>query len=227
MRMIKLSIKARLMSILVIASVLAISHNGFAQNSNSGEIKGAVTDSSNAVIPGANVSLLNTQTGIVINTVTNGDGIYDVPSVPLGDYTITFSKTGFKDLVREGITLQLATLGIDATLQVGTATERITVTAAAPLLQTEDSSQHENFDTQAIQNAPIVGGVWYNELTNELPGVNGGGGQDASGQGIGVNGTQGYSGSFLIEGSTAQQPRDVNASDNYPPTDAIAEVIGS
>jgi hypothetical protein len=222
--MIKLSIKARLMSILVIASVLAISHNGFAQNSNSGEIKGAVTDSSNAVIPGANVSLLNTQTGIVINTVTNGDGIYDVPSVPLGDYTITFSKTGFKDLVREGITLQLATLGIDATLQVGTATERITVTAAAPLLQTEDSSQHENFDTQAIQNAPIVGGVWYNELTNELPGVNGGGGQDASGQGIGVNGTQGYSGSFLIEGSTAQQPRDVNASDNYPPTDAIAEV---
>ena len=91
-------------------------------------------------------------------------------------------------------------------------------------LQTEDSSQHENFDTQAIQNAPIVGGVWYNELTNELPGVNGGGGQDASGQGIGVNGTQGYSGSFLIEGSTAQQPRDVNASDNYPPTDAIAEV---
>ena len=51
--------------------------------------------------------------------------------------------------------------------------------------------------------------------------MNGGGGQDASGQGVGINGTQGYSGSFLIEGMIATQPRDQNASDNYPPIDAI------
>jgi len=54
--------------------------------------------------------------------------------------------------------------------------------------------------------------------------VNGGGEQDATGQGIGVNGTQGYSGTFLIEGSLAQEPRDANASDNYPPPDAIGSV---
>lgn len=218
------SIKTRLMSVLVIAAVLAMSHSAIGQNANSGEIKGTVTDSSNAVIAGATVSILNVQTGVAINTVTNGAGIYDVPSVPLGNYTLTFSKPGFRDYVREGITLQLTTLGIDATLQVGAATEKVTVTAAAPLLQTEDASQNTNFDEREVKNAPTVGGIWYNELTNELPGVNGGGSQDPSGQGIGVNGTQGYSGNFLIEGSTATQPRDQNASDNYPPIDAIGTV---
>src|ERR1035438_9543337 len=132
-----ISTKTMLMAILAIASLLAATNSGLGQNSNTGEIKGTVMDSSNAVIPGAKVSILNIQTGVVINTLTNSAGIYDVPSVPLGDYTITFSKQGFRDFVHEGITLQLTTLGIDATMQVGSATEKITVTAAAPLLQTD------------------------------------------------------------------------------------------
>ena len=209
---------------LVLAFVVSSGMSAFGQNSNSGEIKGQVTDTTGAVINGASVTILNTATGVSTTTETNGAGIYDVPSLPTGPYTITFSKAGFRDEVRSGIVLQVATVAVDATLQLGAASQQVVVTADVPLLQTEDSAQHMDFDTKAVLNAPIVGGIWYNELTNELPGVNGGGGQDASGQGIGVNGTQGYSGSFLIEGSTAQSPRDVNASDNYPPTDAIAEV---
>jgi outer membrane receptor protein involved in Fe transport len=210
--------------VMAISFFLAMAPSVFAQNANSGEIKGTVTDTSGAVIPGASVSIRNVQTGVIIHTITNGDGLYDVPSVPLGDYTLTFSKSGFRNSVRNGITLQLATIQINATLQVGSATQQVVVTAAAPLLQTEDSGQSMNFNTKQVQNAPVVGGVWYNELTNELPGVNAGGGQDASGQGIGVNGTEGYSGTFLIEGSTGTEPRDANASDNYPPIDAISEV---
>jgi hypothetical protein len=198
--------------------------HAYGQNTNSGEIKGTVTDTAKAVVPEVTVTILNIQTGIKITTVTNGVGIYDVPSVPPGEYTITFSKAGFRDDVRQGIILQVATVAVDAVLQVGVASQEVFVRADVPMLQTEDSAQHMDFDTQAVVDAPIVGGVWYNELTNELPGVNGGGGQDASGQGIGVNGTPGYSGTFLIEGSLAQEPRDANASDNYPPTDAIGEV---
>lgn len=216
-------IKSALVTLALLALLLA-APCVFAQNVNSGEIKGTVTDSSGAVIPGASVTILNVQTGVAIHTTTNGDGIYDVPAIPPGEYSLTFSHAGFRDTVRNGITLQVATIAINATLEVGSAAERVVVTAAAPLLQTEDSGQSMDFNTQQVKNAPIVGGIWYNELTNELPGVNGGGGQDASGQGIGVNGTQGYSGTFLIEGSTATQPRDANASDNYPPVDAISEV---
>ena len=209
---------------LIMVLFLSMAFRAYGQNANSGEIKGTVTDSSNAEVPGATVVILNTGTGVEITAKTNNVGLYDVPSVPTGEYTITFSKTGFRDEVRSGIVLHLATVAVDAVLQVGAASQQIVVNADVPLLQTEDSAQHVDFDTKAVQDAPIVGGVWYNELTNELPGVNGGGGQDASGQGIGINGTQGYSGSFLIEGSVAQEPRDANASDNYPPTDAIAEV---
>ncbi len=211
-------------SLLLMIVAITTAWSAYGQNTNSGEIKGTVTDSSNAVVSGATVVILNVQTGVKTTTVTNGVGIYDVPSIPPGKYSITFSAAGFRDAVRNGITLQVGTVAVDAVLQVGAAAQQIVVNADVPLLQTQDSAVHVDFNTQAIQNAPIVGGVWYNELTNVLPGVNAGGGQDASGQGIGVDGTQGYSGSFLLEGSVAQQPRDANASDNYPPPDAISEV---
>lgn len=195
-----------------------------AQNSNTGEIKGSVTDSSGAVVPGAAVQIRNVQTGVVTTTTTNGDGLYDVPTVPLGDYSLTFSAPGFDQYVRNGIVLQLTTIGVNAVLHAGTSSQKVEVTSDVPLLQTEESDQEMTLDSKAVQNAPIVGGVWYNELTNIIPGVNAGGGQDASGQGIGINGTQGYMGNWLLEGSVATQPRDNNASDNYPPIDSIGEV---
>jgi outer membrane receptor protein involved in Fe transport len=196
------------------------------QNTNTGEIKGAVTDSTGAVIPGAAVTITNVSTGVATNVTTNGDGLYDVPSLLPGQYTIRFHAAGFRDLLRSGVGLEVETIAINGTLQPGAATEQVVVTAQAPLLETVTSDQHVIFDTKQIQDAPTVGGIWYTELTNLLPGVNAGGGgsQDASGQGVGINGTQGYLGNWLIEGSDATQPRDVNASNNYPPIDSIAEV---
>lgn len=214
----------RWIAAVVVTLAVSVAYNAYGQNANSGEIKGMVTDASGAVIPGASVQILNVGTGITTKTQTNNVGLYDVPSLPTGQYKITFSAAGFRDEVRNGITLQVATVAVNASLQVGQASQQVVVTADVPLLQTEDSAQHLDLDAKAVQNAPIVGGIWYNELTNELPGVNGGGGQDASGQGVGVNGTEGYSGTFLMEGAIAQQPRDANASDNYPPPDAIGEV---
>jgi len=196
------------------------------QNTNTGEIKGAVTDPSGAAIANATVTIADVLTGVVTKAGTNKSGIYDVPSLLPGQYTIAVTAPGFKDYLRKGVVLQVETIAIDAMLTVGAASEQVVVTAEAPLLQTESSDAHVIFDTQQILDAPTVGGVWYNELTNELPGVNpgGGGAQDASGQGVGINGTQGYMGNWLIEGSDATQPRDVNASDNYPPIDSISEV---
>ncbi len=208
----------------VLLAVMALP--GAAQNTNTGEIKGIVTDPSGAVVPNVAITVTNTQTGVVSRTTTDGAGLYDVPSLLPGSYTIRFKAPGFKEFVREGVTLQVETIGINAQLQVGAASQEVTVTAQTPLLQTESSDQQVIFSTQTVQDVPTVGGVWYNELTNVLPGVNpgGGGSQDASGQGVGINGTQGYLGNWLIEGSDATQPRDVNASDNYPPVDSIDEV---
>ncbi len=209
--------------------LIATLATGLAQNANSGEIKGTVQDSSGAVVSGVTVTITNVDTGISIVSATNSAGIYDAPSVPIGTYTITFAKTGFKELLRKGITLQIQTIAVDATLQVGNTTEQVTVIAEVPLLQTETSDQYVNFSTKEVLDAPIVGGIWFSELTKVLPGVGGGrnvsGGRDASsGEGVAVNGTQANTANFLIDGTTATDPRDVNASNNYPPIDSIAEV---
>jgi hypothetical protein len=217
----------RLCCALAIVLLLMLSaHRIWAQNTNTGEIKGSVTDPSGAAVANATVAITDVLTGVVTRVTTNGSGIYDVPSLLPGEYTVAVAAPGFEDYLRKGVVLQVETIAIDASLTVGTASEQVTVTAEAPQLETETSDSHVIIDAKSIQDAPTVGGIWYNELTNELPGVNAGGGgsQDASGQGVGINGTQGYMGNWLIEGSDATQPRDVNASDNYPPVDSIAEV---
>ena len=198
----------------------------FAQNENTGEIKGGVTDPAGAFLPGVAVTVTNVQTGVVTTTRTNASGLYDVPFLAPGSYKIKFSRQGFRDFVREGIILQIETLPISAALQLGTATEEVVVSGAPPLIETETTDQRVNLDTQAIANAPITGADWRSEMTQLIPGVNPGlnGGSQAGGQGIGINGTQAYNMNFMIDGSAATAPRDYNSSNFYMPLDSISEV---
>lgn len=195
------------------------------QNANTGEIRGIVQDSTGAVVEGVKVTITNVGTGVSIVSTTTSAGIYDAPSVPTGLYTVTFSKVGFKDFVRKGVILQIQTIAVDGALQVGNATERVEVTAEAPLVESETSDQHVDLSTAAIRTAPIIGTDWRSEMTQLIPGVNNGGGTgEANGQAVGVNGTQSYNVMFLSDGSAATAPRDFNGSNYYQPLDAIEEV---
>jgi outer membrane receptor protein involved in Fe transport len=195
------------------------------QNANTGEIKGTVSDRSGAVVAGCSVTITDVQTGVSTSTSTNGAGIYDVPSLPIGEYKISFSKAGFKSFVREGITLEIQTIAVDATLQLGAVSQEVIVNANVAQVETETTDQHVDLNTQSIVNAPIVGTDWRAEMTQLIPGVNNGGGTgQAVGQNIGVNGTQSYNINFLADGSGATAPRDYNSSNFYPPIDSISEV---
>ena len=202
-----------------------ISHLALGQNANTGEIRGLVQDSTGAVVEGVKVTITNVDTGVSDVLTTNAAGIYDAPSVPTGSYVITFSKAGFKDFVRKGVVLQIQTIAVDCTLQIGNTSERIEVTAETPLVETETSEQHVDLGTAAIRNAPIVGTDWRAEMIQLIPGVNtGGGAGEANGQAVGVNGTQSYNVMFLSDGGPATAPRDFNGSNYYMPVDAIGEV---
>ncbi|MFZ0814423.1 MAG: TonB-dependent receptor, partial [Candidatus Sulfotelmatobacter sp.] len=197
----------------------------FGQNANTGEIKGTVQDSTGAMLAGVKVTITNVQTGVNIVSVTNSAGIYDAPSVPTGEYTIKFSKAGFKEFVRQGLTLAIQTIAVDGTLQVGSVNEHVVVTAETPLVETETSDQRVDLNTAAIRAAPIVGTDWRAEMIQLIPGVNtGGGAGEANGQAAGVNGTQSYNIMFLSDGGPATAPRDFNGSNYYMPVDAIGEV---
>lgn len=210
-------------SVLLVAGLAATF--AFGQNANTGEIRGAVQDSTGATVEGATVTITNVETGVSLVATTTSAGIYDAPSVPAGSYTVTFSKTGFKDFVRKGVILEIQTIAVDATLQVGNATERVEVTAATPLVESETSDQRVNLNTEAIRTAPIVGTDWRAEMIQLIPGVNtGGGAGEANGQAVGVNGTQSYNVMFLSDGAPATAPRDFNGSNYYMPVDAIGEV---
>ena len=84
--------------VLAFGLLLCVAGTGRAQNSNSGDIRGTVTDSSGAVVPGVNVTVTNNDTGVVTQYVTNSDGLYDTNSILPGNYTLEFSKQGFETI---------------------------------------------------------------------------------------------------------------------------------
>jgi hypothetical protein len=207
--------------------VLSLSSSLFAQNRNTGEIRGTITDLSGARVAGAHVVVTNTQTGIAIRVVADATGTYDAPLLAPGGYTVEFSKEGFKKFVRQGITLHVETVTVDAVLVVGAINETITVTADIPLVQTETSERSAVFTEKTVNDLPNVGRAWW-DITAQLPGVNPGGnafgaGQDASGAYFGVNGNPAAMGNFLTDGGVTTLPASQNPG-NMVPLDDIAEV---
>src|SRR6202171_2402387 len=119
--------------------LLSVANVGLAQNTNSGDIRGTVTDPSGAVLPGVSVTVTNQDTRVVREFVTNGDGLYDTNSILPGNYTISFSKDGFQKLVRGPIALQVGLVTINGDLKVGSSNQVVEVKSDAPLLKTEDA----------------------------------------------------------------------------------------
>src|SRR5262249_12797655 len=126
-------------SLCILTSVLS-----FAQTDR-GTITGTVADPTNAVIPGANVTATNTQTTAKYETVSTETGNYTLTQLPAGTYEVTVELPGFKKYVRQGVTVLAATVvRIDVALEVGAASDEVTVTADATLLRTESGDLSHN-----------------------------------------------------------------------------------
>src|SRR5262245_8755144 len=109
----------------------------FPQAAN-GTITGTVSDASGAVLPGSSVEVKNAATAVSFSTIATETGNYAAPNLPPGVYSITISLPGFKKYERSGVTLSAAqTLRVDVSLEVGAASESVTITAEGTLLKTE------------------------------------------------------------------------------------------
>ena len=134
-------------------------------------ISGTVTDTSGAAIPNAAVTAQNTDTGFVAHANTNGQGEYRVDLLPVGNYSVTVDAAGFKKFVRNGIVLELGqSPSINAQLAVGSTNETVTVTSAAPLINTTNGTVASTVENREIENLPIVDRDVYSLLTL-VPGV--------------------------------------------------------
>jgi len=213
-----------LRSVCVVASLISLFFGlAVGQSRQSGEIRGTVTDQSQAVLPGVTVAITNVSTGVVQTVTTDASGVYDAPYVAPGEYSLTFSKASFKTLVRDGIVLHVQTITINAALDVGTSSEKVTVTATQPDLETETTDINSRFNSDLVADAPSINRSWM-DLLASVPGVNPGSGESSTGQGVGVNGQAGYFSNWQIDGGIAMLGQSSNPDSLVPPMDSIEEV---
>jgi len=177
------------------------------------DVNGVVKDQTGAAIPKALVQLKNVDTGVVRTTTTNGDGVYDFPTVVPGVYSMQATATGFTGVSQPPVTLQVGqTATFDFQLKVGTAQSTITVTAVAPALETATSELGTVVTPTQMSDLPLNGRN-FTQLLTITPGVanlntdqnNGGGGWN--GESIGtfsfpaVNGARNRSNLFILDGA--------------------------
>ena len=123
-----------------------------------GEITGLITDSSGAVTPKAQVDIVNSASNTRWRNMSNDSGYYTVPLLPPGDYSVTIHMPGFKTSTRPGIKVEVAAvLRIDFQLELGTASETVQVTGAAPLLESQSASLGQVVQTRVINDLPLNG----------------------------------------------------------------------
>jgi len=213
----------RTLFLFLLSATLAISVFGQVQLSG---VSGTVLDSTGAAIPDASVKITNTDTGLVRNVVSDADGNYVVPDLPVGPYRLDVTKEGFAGFVQTGIVLQVATKPvIIATLKIGNVNEQVQVEANATLVESQSTSVGTVMENARILELPLNGRV-ATDLIQYTPGVivqgtAGNGGYPGTFQYV-IAGGQAFGVAFYLDGSVYNNPWDL-ANMPMPFPDALQE----
>jgi hypothetical protein len=139
------------------ALLLGTAFIAHAQTAGTASIQGTVTDSTGAAIPNAKVALTNTGTHTSRTTVTDGSGLYSLPNVAVGPYSLTIAAQGFQGYTRTGVLEVGNNVQINPALTVGSSTEHVEVQAIGAALDTETSTFKQVIDQKRITELPLNG----------------------------------------------------------------------
>jgi hypothetical protein len=183
--------------------------------SDNGRVTGSAADPTGAIIPGATITLTNTQSGAVLKQTAGGDGSFNFPAVPRGEYKIEVSHEGFTTLT-QSFTLQVSQVQeINAHLQIGGTTTVVEVTDAAPLVDTSTSSVGEDIQGAQVTQLPLNGrnftqlalltpGVTRGNYGNSASGVNGDAetfrNSESGGGSLSTNGLRPQANNYILDG---------------------------
>jgi hypothetical protein len=215
---------ARIGWLCLIAFATLAGQTGWAQ-ANRATITGSVTDTSGAVIAGVDVTVTNTGTNVPSKTVTNADGLYAVPNLFPGDYAIHFEKTGFEAFDRTGMTLNSKQVAeIDVKLQVGAASETVTVSGGAPVLDLDTASVSTDMKSDVVNELPLSiygGGRFVEDFAVAItPGYS----VVSSPYGAVVNGGQWFTKDYTIDGTSGTSNIRGDSMDGGPSMEAVEEL---
>jgi len=131
-----------------------------------------VTDQTEAVVPGAQVTITSTGTGLTRETTTDEGGRYSFVNVLAGTYEAKITASGFRPVTRTAVEVTINTVTrVDVKLEVGAITEQVTVAAAATQLQTDKSDTRAEITARAVTNLPLGNYRNYQTLINLVPGA--------------------------------------------------------
>ena len=192
-------------------------------------ITGKITDPSGASVADAKITATDVERGTVWPTSTNADGNYNLPRLPIGSYNVKVEREGFQAAQRSGVVLQLNDIArLDFQLQVGSISQSVEVTSAAPLLQTQATQLGQVIDSRTNVDLPLATRN-YVQLTLLAPGsVHPDPSGFKNGQTTGssgrpnVNGNREQANNFILDGLDNNQVSD-NLVGYAPAVDAIQE----
>ena len=204
-----------------------------------GSVSGTVKDASNAVVPGATVKATNADTGVQEHVLTNGQGFYSFPDLPIGRYNLVIQRTGLKPYQRTSVVIDAnSAVVVDVVLEIGESAQVITVSESAVHAETSDTQIGEVIGGAKMAAIPLNGRS-YTDLLALQPGVVPGTSLTANTQQdvgvsalspsgglnpgtISINGQREFSNAFIVNGADAEE--DVNSGTAIIPNlDSIAE----
>ena len=138
--------------------IVALATSMCAQVANNTALVGTVVDSAGSAIAGAKVTAVEESTGVVYPGTTSAQGYYSIKFIPPGTYDITVEQTSFTKLTKTGTIVPIdQAVRTDFTLKVGSETQSVTVSASTPPIPTDDATLGETFNTEAVQDLPLIG----------------------------------------------------------------------
>lgn len=162
----------KLRSLLAVIAAIALCVSVALAQAVNGTLLGTITDATGAAVPGAKVTITETNTSVSRSSQTNDSGNYVFPDVPPGLYTVSVELQGFKRSSRPGVELTInSSPRVDLVLQPGNVSESIEVTAETPLLQTDRADTGTQMTAVQTANLPLGTGRNYQNLLNLVPGT--------------------------------------------------------
>lgn len=192
----------KLAKLITLALVFCAVPVGLWAQGDTGSLSGAVTDPNGGSVPGAQVQATQTQTGAQFRVNTTQAGFYAFPNLPTGPYELRVSQRGFKTFVQSGIDVRLGLREtINVKLALGSVTQTVQVTGAAPALNTANAMESTGLTPQTLSTLPLWNGglETANSFVTYMPGV------QSNGE-TSINGSVGRASSVLIDGSSAVNP---------------------
>jgi len=188
---------------LVVASVLA--GTASAQTSTGG-IRGIVRDGTGGVLVGVTVEASSPARMGTAVVVTDNDGAYRLENLPVGQYSVTFSLSGFATVRQEGIRVEVGrSIELDQALKVSAVAETVTVSGLAPVVDTVHGGTSSNFNTELVQNIAVSRTSFF-DVPALAPGVQVTNSNIGAGSGFNINGSDNNQNAFQYDGLDVSAP---------------------